>query len=66
MKRIHIVNTDSKPSVQEVNDRTNLEKLTTHRLCTHPVSSHNDDILIIDSAADISCVGQGFEILFYT
>ncbi len=34
------------------------------RMYTHDPSHEEENILIIDSAADISCVGQGFAILF--
>jgi hypothetical protein len=34
------------------------------RMYTHGTPSREENILIIDSAADISCVGQGFTVLF--
>ncbi len=36
------------------------------RMYTHEVPLRNENILIMDSAADISCVGRGFEILFHS
>jgi hypothetical protein len=33
---------------------------------TDPVPGPEETILILDSGADISCVGKGFQILFYT
>jgi hypothetical protein len=34
------------------------------RIYTHESPKSEENILVIDSAADISCVGQGFEVLF--
>ena len=36
------------------------------RMHTDDVPPTNTPILIMDNAADISCIGRGFEILFYT
>ncbi len=36
------------------------------RSFTHSTPKSEENILIIDSAADISCVGQGFSIMFYS
>jgi hypothetical protein len=36
------------------------------RSFTHSAPKSEENILIIDSAADISCVGQGFSIMFYS
>jgi hypothetical protein len=36
------------------------------RMYTHDAPPRNEDILIMDSAADISCVGRGFKILFHS
>jgi hypothetical protein len=40
--------------------------VTSRRLYTHEPPGPDDDILIIDSAADISCVGRGFSVMFYS
>jgi hypothetical protein len=36
------------------------------RMYTHEPPDEEENILIIDSAADISCVGQGFTVLFHS
>jgi hypothetical protein len=36
------------------------------RMFTHEIPTKNENILIIDSAADISCIGRGFSILFHS
>jgi hypothetical protein len=53
--------------IYDLLDSTNTtQNNTTRHICSHPKPSTSEPILIIDSAADISCVGQGFHILFYT
>ncbi len=36
------------------------------RVYTHESPNSDENILIVDSAADISCIGQGFKILFHS
>ena len=40
--------------------------MTSRRLYTHDPPGADENILIVDSAADISCVGKGFSILFHS
>jgi hypothetical protein len=39
---------------------------TSRRMYTHDPPGPSENILIVDSAADISCVGQGFTVLFHS
>ncbi len=36
------------------------------RMYTHDSPPRDENILIVDSAADISCIGRGFSILFHS
>jgi len=38
----------------------------TRRVQTQPTPGTTENVLIIDSAADQSCVGQGFKVLYFT
>jgi hypothetical protein len=40
--------------------------IASRRMFTHESPGPSENILIVDSAADISCVGQGFVILFHS
>jgi hypothetical protein len=40
--------------------------LASRRMFTHDPPDSTENILIVDSAADISCVGQGFTVLFHS
>lgn len=52
---------DETPQVFEDNIQT-----TIRRMCTDPTPPQNTPILIIDNAADMSMIGQGFQIMFHT
>jgi hypothetical protein len=58
--------TTKKVRFQDIESEKRTKPKKVRRVHTHVPPNPTDNVLIIDSAADQSCVGQGFRILYYT